>query len=139
MVAHEQQIDETRNIPDWTPHVCWHNFKETSRWPAVLQGSWIRPEDLHHYQELFPVIKLATRMHSRPRAVIEAYLERKYYGNLLDLFEPGFAPAFAPYILDNKRFPDDWFQRATSCGRNCDTCSYCAQVLEQVMIKMEEF
>ena len=105
MVAHEQEIDEVRNIPGWTPHVCWHNFKDPARWPAVLQGSWIRPEDLHHYKELFPVVKLATRMHSRPRAVVEAYIEEKYYGNLLDLFEPGFSPAFAPYVLDNPEFP----------------------------------
>lgn len=139
MVAHEQEIDEVRNIPGWTPHVCWHNFKDPARWPAVLQGSWIRPENLHHYKELFPVVKLATRMHSRPRAVVEAYIEEKYYGNLLDLFEPGFSPAFAPYVLDNQSFPKDWFEKTTTCGRSCDTCSYCAQVLEQIMVKIEDF
>ena len=79
MVAHEREIDEMRNIAGWTPHVCWHNFQDPSKWSAVLQGSWIRPEDLHQYEELFPVVKLATRMHAQPRAVIEAYLEGQYY------------------------------------------------------------
>jgi len=137
MVAHEAEIDETLNIENWTPHVCWHNLQDRANWPMLLQNTWIRPEDLHHYDDLFPVVKLATRMHARPRMVIHAYTSRKYAGNLLDLFEPGFGPALAPYVIDNTRFPADWFERSSGCQKTCHNCGYCAKVLEQVLVKAE--
>lgn len=138
MVAHEAEIDETLNIPGWTPHVCWNLYRDRAAWPAVLRASWIRPEDLHHYEGLFDVVKLATRMHARPRAVIAAYAQRRWRGNLLELFEPGFAPAFAPYILDNERFAPDWFDRTSTCARRCDSCDYCRRALETILVSMKQ-
>ncbi len=134
MVAHEQEIDETLNVTDWVAHTCWRYLQEPERRVCVLQNTWVRPEDLHHYEGLFPVVKLATRMHARPRMVIDAYVNRRFHGNLLDLMEPGFGPAFAPSIIDNTRFPDDWFERTSTCDRRCHACDYCAQVLEQVLV-----
>ncbi len=136
LVAHEQEVDETINMADWTPHACWNLLRDRSNWPVVLQATWVRPEDLHHYEDLFPVVKLATRMHARPRAVIHAYTQARYRGNLLDLFEPGYSPAFAPYIVDNDKFPEDWFERTANCGARCHRCGYCEQVLEQVLTDM---
>lgn len=135
LVAHEKEIDERRNIPNWTPHVCWNFLKDRTNWPVLLQNSWVRPEDLHHYQDLFPFVKLATRMHSRPRLVIQAFCEGRYRGNLLDLFEPGHGPALHPYIIDNERFPRDWFGRTTECDKQCERCTYCAGVLERTLVK----
>lgn len=134
LVAHEQEIDETVNIAEWTPYVCWHRFKDRANWPDVLRNTWIRPEDLHHYEGLFEVVKLATRQHARPRSVIRAYVERRWRGNLLDLMEPGFGPTFAPYVIDNDRFPDDWFATTSTCDRRCADCRYCEGVLEQVLV-----
>ncbi len=133
LVAHEQESSETQNIDDWIPHVCWRYFRDRAHWPAVLHNSWIRPEDLHHYEALFPVVKLATRMHARPRLVLQGYTARRHYGNLLDLFEPGFGPAFAPFFLDNTRFPTDWFARTSTCDRRCTQCDYCAGVLDGLL------
>ena len=138
MVSHETEIDETANIPGWTPHVCWNFLRDRSHWPAVLQNTWVRPEDLHHYDGLFPVVKLATRMHSRPQSVIRAYVEGRYSGNLLDLFEPGFSPAFHPEIIDNQKFPEDWFDRTSHCDKNCESCGYCASVLDKVLTRIED-
>jgi len=138
MVAHEREIDETVNIPDWTPHVCWNYLRDRAHWPAVLQNTWIRPEDLHHYDGLFDVVKLATRMHARPRAVLDAYTRRRCHGNLLDLFEPSFSPALAPHVIDSSRFPDDWFERTSTCGRTCHDCSYCRDVLDRVLVRADE-
>jgi hypothetical protein len=84
-------------------------------------------------------VKLATRMHARPELVIAAYVKRRYEGNLLDLCEPGYGPAFAPYIVDNARFPEDWFARTSTCHRQCHRCSYCAEVLESVLRHVETF
>lgn len=134
MVAHEAEIDECRNVTDWNAHTCWRFLQDPANRVCVLQNTWVRPEDLHHYEGLFEVVKLATRMHARPRAVIDAYVNRRFRGNLLDLMEPGFGPAFAPSVIDNTRFPEDWFARTSTCDRRCHACDYCAQVLERVLV-----
>ncbi|MBN1807711.1 MAG: hypothetical protein JW909_01500 [Planctomycetes bacterium] len=138
MVAHEREIDETANIEGWTPHVCWNLFRDRAKRVKVLQNSWVRPEDLHRYEGLFDVVKLATRMHSRPRTVMEAYTRGRYDGNLLDLLEPGFAPAFHPDIIDNTLFPKDWWEKTSSCDKRCHRCGYCEDVFRRVLVRMED-
>jgi len=137
LVAHEDEVDETVNIPGWTPHVCWAYLREPDNWPVILQSTWIRPEDLHHYDGLFDTVKLATRMSSRPRLIIQSYANRRFRGNLLDLFEPGFSPALAPSLIDNDKFPLDWFGRTSTCDRKCHRCTYCRDVLEQVITRID--
>ena len=134
MVAHEAQICETNNIKDFTPYVCWRALKDPKNWHMVLENTWVRPEDLHNYRELFDTVKLATRMHELPSMVIGAYARGYYYGNTLDLFEPGFGRAFAPYVIDNRAFPEDWFARTSSCKKNCHECGYCKNALEKVLV-----
>lgn len=135
LVAHDGKIAKTNNVSDWNPHLCWSLYQDRKNWPAVLQGSWVRPEDLHHYEGLVKVVKLATRMHTHPRLVVHAYANRRYDGNLLDLFEPGFGPVFAPYLIHNARFPADWFEKNSACHESdCDTCGYCRSVLEKVLV-----
>lgn len=139
LVAHERAIDEVEKIPGWNPHLCWEYLKDRDHWSSILKNTWIRPEDLAHYAELFPVVKLATRMHARPRMVLRAYVEGWFRGNLLNLFEPGFGPRLAPYIIDNRRFPEDWFARTTRCGRDCAGCSYCDDVLKRVLVHQDDY
>lgn len=137
LVAHEAEICEVNNLKDLNPYVCWRMLKKRENWPMLLQNTWIRPEDLHHYEDIFDTVKLATRMHSHPGMVIHAYTTGRHYGNLLDLFEPGFGRALAPYIVDNRSFPEDWFHRTTHCDHNCHECGYCASVLEKVLLNTE--
>lgn len=137
LVAHEAQIDEAIKIEGFRPHTCWNYLADPDHWPAVLQSTWLRPEDLHHYEELFPLVKLATRMHACPEAVLSAYTRRQWRGNLLDLFEPGYGPAFAPYLVDNEAFPEDWFTQTSTCDRQCHKCGYCAEVLGKVLRRGE--
>ena len=137
MVAHEAEICEVRNLEDFNPYVCWRTLKEREKWPTLLQNTWIRPEDLHHYEGLFDTVKLATRMHALPGLVIGAYVRGYHCGNTLDLFEPGLGPAISPYILDNMAFPKDWFERTSSCDKQCHKCGYCASVLEKVLVNTE--
>lgn len=136
LVAHEPDVAAADNIEDFLPYVCWNHLHDRSHWPAVLQATWVRPEDLHHYEGLFDGIKLATRLHQRPWIVMRAYIQQQYEGNLLDLLEPGHSPAFAPHVLDNSRFPDDWFDRTSACSRQCEQCDYCRGVLEQALVPL---
>ena len=69
-----------------------------------------------------------------PGMVIGAYARRKYSGNLLDLFEPGFGPAFAPYVIDGSRIPDDFWIHTTSCNKDCTKCVYFSKVLKESLV-----
>lgn len=137
MVAHESEICERSNLKDFNPYVCWRTLKNRDNWHYLLENTWIRPEDIHNYGEIFDTVKLATRMHSHPGLVIHAYTKGKYFGNLLDLFEPGFSKALVPYMIDNNAFPSDWFSRTTGCSRDCEACGYCRSTLEKVLFKVE--
>lgn len=138
MVAHDAEIDEMKNIPGWTPHVCWNLYRSRENFAEILKASWIRPEDIHHYDDIFPVVKLATRQHTHPRMVIGAYASRRFNGNLLDLLEPAFSSIFAPHYIDNSAFPADWFERSScNANGNCGNCDYCNQILEQVLKHVE--
>ncbi len=138
LVAHEAEVCEVANLKDFTPYVCWRALKNKENWVMLLQNTWIRPEDLNNYDELFDTVKLATRMHSLPGMVIDAYARRSFFGNTLDLFEPSFSRAVAPYAMVNNAFPDDWFTKTASCDKICHKCDYCKKVLNQVLIKVEE-
>lgn len=133
LVAHESQVCEIKNLDDFMPYACWHMLKDRKNLHMLLQNTWIRPEDIHHYDELFDTVKLATRMHSLPAMVIDAYVRRKFYGNTLDLFEPGFSRALAPFIINNSDFPENWFTTVCSCDKICHKCDYCKNVLNQVL------
>jgi len=138
LVAHEAEICEVENIKGFTPYVCWQALKNKENWHYLLQNTWIRPEDLHHYDGLFDTVKLATRMHALPGLVIDAYARRSFFGNTLDLFEPGFGRALAPYIIRNDAFPEDWFTKSSSCDKMCHRCGYCKEVLKKVLFRTEE-
>ncbi len=138
MVAHESEICEVDNIKDFTPYVCWRALKKRENWPMLLQNTWVRPEDLHHYDGLFDTVKLATRMHQFPGMVIDAYVRRIFYGNTLDLFEPGFGRALAPFVINNSSFPKDWFEKTSNCDKMCYRCRYCEDVLEKVLLNTEQ-
>jgi hypothetical protein len=112
-------------------HRCRDLFSDPANRVEFLKSSWIRPEDITKHAEIFKGgYKLATRKHDNPRLVIDAYVRGKFYGNLPDLMEPGFGPQWQPDIIDNSRFPEDWFERTNGCKRECGQCSYCRQVIE---------
>lgn len=134
LVAHNSGVEKQHNIKDFMPHACWNYLKNKDNWVSLLQNTWIRPEDIHHYEAYFHTIKLATRMHHLPGLVIDSYVRERYFGNFLDLCEPGFGPALAPYVIDNSKFPKDWFEKTSQCKKNCESCTYCSEVLDQVLV-----
>lgn len=99
----------------------------------ILKSTWVRPEDLSHYEGLIDVVKLATRQHSHPRMVLDAYISGRFHGNLLELLEPGFASQFFPRYIDNAAFPENWFEKTGDCLMGCTQCGYCEQVLASVL------
>ena len=137
LVAHEAEACEVANMKDFNPYVCWRMLKARENWHYLLENTWIRPEDIHHYEGIVDTMKLATRMHDRPDMVIGAYATGSFHGNLPDLFEPAFGRALMPYAILNDRFPADWFEKTTTCSKQCHNCGYCKSVLEKVLFKAE--
>lgn len=133
MVAHEQDISKQKNIK-FVPYMCWKYLEDKKNFVSVLQNTWIRPEDIDRYEGMVDTVKLATRAHQLPGMVIGAYARRMYSGNLLDLFEPGFGPAFVPYAIDSSKIPDDFWQKTVLCNKDCTKCSYCQKVLEEALV-----
>ncbi len=132
LVAHSTEALKQANVKGWSPHLCWTLYKDSANFVEFLKSTWIRPEDLYRYEGLVDVVKLATRQHANPGMVIGAYERGAFDGNLLDLFEPGFAPAFFPNFIDNTAFPKDWFDRTSHCARECTQCGYCEKILPTV-------
>ena len=131
LVAHE--IDQRQDGGTGrVPAPCWRYLEEErNRW-QILRNTWIRPEDIHHYDDFFPIVKLATRMHDNPRKVIASYASRNYNGNLLELMEPSYIPLFGDSIVDNKLFPSGWFETTSQCSSSCSSCKYCESVFQIV-------
>jgi len=136
-VAHEAGIMTKANIPWAGASGCRAFFAKPENRTAFLQNTWVRPEDIRNYVGLVDTVKLATRMHALPAMVVDAYAREDYSGNLADLFEPGHGPSFAPYVIDNDRFPSDWFERTTACDKRCHLCGYCESVKDAVFVNTE--
>jgi len=131
-VAHEGEIAENCNVMQRYPSHCWDFIAQEENQARILQNTWIRPEDVNYYSGVTGVMKLATRMHSDPRRVVEAYVRRGFDGNLLTLFEPSYVPVMGGLIVDNMKFPTSWIKKVTTCGHVCDTCEYCHKVWAKV-------
>ena len=117
------------------------NMYMKKQYEEILRSSWIRPEDLHFYEDEVDVIKLSTRTVPDPERIVRAYCERSYDGNLLRLLDPVYTFFFRPYILDNKRFPADWAESGIGgkCATSCTHCGRCTEVLSKVMVVDPEF
>lgn len=116
---------------------------------------WIRPEDLHYYEEIgINRFKIAGRNKKTEWLVnvVKAYSERKYEGNLLDIlsYVQGRATTSAlrkisasdnyeilmKVYMDNGKFPTNWLNyfKYNKCEeRSCEECKYCDMIEERVI------
>jgi hypothetical protein len=131
LCSHDEEIQSTINASDFPVSLCGDFYGKHEHFPSLLKNTWIRPEDLHHYEDLFPSVKLATRTSLNPQRIIEAYITESFEGNLLELFEPNHALLLFPLIIKNKMFPNDWFEKTTTCKNLCHQCTYCEEVFQQ--------
>lgn len=141
LVAHEVEVSQKDNAFSQHPSPCWdymHAHGCVDATATFLRSSWIRPEDVKHYEGYFSEMKLATRMHSNPRRVVMAYARGKFKGNMFDLTEPSFSRRFSAHILDATKFPEDWFEHTSSCGHMCESCNYCSKVAKNILVEKIE-
>lgn len=99
LVAHEQEISQKDNAYQFGG-ICREYLKDPAHHRSLIEDTnFIRPEDVEKYEPYFAAMKLATRVHRCPAAVLESYVKGHFAGNLLDLLEP--AHSIYPYVLEN--------------------------------------
>jgi collagenase-like PrtC family protease len=108
---------------------CMRTLREEPS--RLFKSPFIRPEDLDFYEPYVDVLKLCGRTPgvSFLMRVVEAYLHRKYSGNLLDLMDAMDGTAQWLHV-SNHLLPADLLKRLLSCSRDCSACSYCRQLIE---------
>ena len=119
---------------DFSVFRCRTNYARRN-WEDFIRATWIRPEDVPAFEPYVDVVKIATRRHRFPVKVLNAYASYSYDGNLLDLMDPVHSDLFAPRVIDNKSFPEDFASTVAACANanDCRHCGRCAAVLERVM------
>lgn len=139
LIAHKvgETADDSVNTRFSAPcHAYLHGLGAQKGITNFLRSNFIRPEEVHLYEPYFDEMKLATRMHARPRMVLAAYCREKFRGNLLDLTEPSYSSLFKGHVLDNTLISPAWVQAAYACEKNCDVCTACDTAVKAALCKM---
>ena len=102
LVSHESDIAKMDNGFEFSG-VCREFLSKKENLKRIFDcTNFIRPEDIHLYEGLFPSMKLATRVNANPIRVLDSYLKHeRHLGSVFDLCEPNHSGLLRPYILDN--------------------------------------
>ncbi len=136
LVAHENESSTKDNAYVFSGICHEYVANPQKRASLIRDTSFVRPEDLHLYDEYFDGVKLATRVHSNPCSVLSAYINGKFYGGITDLLEPSHSGIILPQIIDNRKFPGDFAKTVMNCNKNCSECGYCDKVYENVLSEL---
>ena len=104
----------------------------------ILKSCWIRPEDTRKYGEISSYFKLVGRTSSKTMLIrsIEAYMRESWDGDLLELMAGNLYSLGMSHLmhLDNKSLDQiGFFDRITSCDKECSECDYCSAVVGRLM------
>lgn len=137
LVSHEREIAEMDNAYLFEGQCFLYLKSEENRENWLKITNFIRPEDVALYEEYFDGLKLATRMNSNPRKIINAYCKASYSGAVSDLLEPNHSGLFYPFVAENKRLPEDFAKTVLNCNKNCNSCNYCKNALKNSLITLD--
>ena len=136
LVAHEAEISAMDNGYQFRG-VCWDFLSNSNNFYKWLQSTnFIRPEDIGLYEDIVPAVKLATRVNSSPSRVLEAYVKNRYRGSVMELLEPNHSGLFYPQYIDNSKFREDFASNVLNCDKQCEKCTFCAEVMKRSCIKL---
>ncbi len=138
LVAHHGEIAEMDNAYDFQG-VCWDYLRDLVHLDEYLRiTNFIRPEDIHLYEEWFDCVKLATRASAHPERTLRAYIRGQYIGSVMNLLEPDHSGGVLPLLVENSAIPAEFAGTVGNCQKNCESCDYCRRVLRSALIQMEE-
>ncbi len=113
---------------------CQRHFQENPQ--RILASPFIRPEDVHRYEETADLIKLCGRTLGPAflEKVVHAYAQGKYEGNMLELLDASHWLSQC-YHLANEDFPEEFFTRLSACDLDCHSCDYCTTLFQRIAQK----
>ena len=110
---------------------CATNYAR-GNYEEFLRSTWIRPEDLSRYEPYVDYVKVATRRHPDPVAILKAYATYSHEGDLAQLMDP--VPKL-PKIFDNKAFDRaPLWPEVRDCphAADCRHCGKCTALMADV-------
>lgn len=119
---------------NFSTFLCRTNY-ERGNYADFLRANWLRPEELPEYERYADVVKLATRRHANPEAVIRAYATYSYDGDLTKITDPFFDFAFP---IDNATLgASALWPKVRNCPdtHDCKRCGKCDMLLEELKTK----
>jgi collagenase-like PrtC family protease len=121
-------------------HTSFCNFYKLNFPWEILSQDWIRPEDLHRYENIgIKYLKIAGRATSTSWIikVANAYIAQSYDGNLQDLITSYYP--FTDKMQNENPLPpipnkslDLIMENLYSCGHKCSGCSFCKAQYESL-------
>jgi hypothetical protein len=134
LVAHQHEIDANSMA---FHGLCTQFMQKNDHAENILaKSNFIRPEDVAAYEDLCDGMKLATRTNFNPMAIVHAYFNGRFHGNLLDLTEPAHSALFPGQIIASKLIPDDYTEFRLNCNKICENCNYCKDVQKKATITL---
>ncbi len=129
----ERRVHSNTDYDDFNLNKLYGCQKSNRENPAnILRSPFIRPEDLHHVEPYADIIKLAgkTLGVGRMKSICQAYFNRHYNGNLLDLLDAMQIVSKDVYI-PNSKLPGNFYETISSCSKNCRACGKCENEFSQ--------
>ena len=132
LVAHQHEIGDGAIS---FHGMCTQFLQKADNVKNILgKSNFIRPEDIHYYEDLCDGMKLATRTNFNPLQIVHAYFNGKFNGNLLDLTEPAHSALLSGAIVANNRIPAEYAEHRFRCGNRCEACDFCREIQEKATI-----
>ena len=138
LVAHETEVMKQDNGVTFKTACSEFLKKGDNKRRFFCVTNFIRPEDVHLYEEYFDCLKLATRVSKFPERTVKAFINGSYRGLITDLLEPDNAFAMYPYVLENRLIPQDFGVVTGNCNKNCNECGYCEKAFDKCAILLKE-
>ena len=136
LVSHETDIAKMDNAYKFQG-IC-KNHLAKDKLSILKNTNFVRPEDIHLYEEYFVAAKIATRVSKNPINTLKAYINRKYNGAVTDLLEPNHSGIFYPQIVANDKLPQNFGKYVATCSKNCEQCDFCKNALNTATITLED-
>ncbi len=141
----------TKNTNDAPFCSSYCKLKKFSNLKEHIKSPWIRPEDIHTYNELgISLFKLDGRdsESNYMLEVIEAYLNQRFEGNFLHLLKRHYPSNMEDIIsefdeslwqigIDNRNldgFIDDLVDKKKICDANCDLRKHCDNYIQHIIV-----
>ena len=136
LVSHESESAEMDNAYVFEGQCKIFFKKRENRENWLKYMTFIRPEDVSVYENLFDGLKLATRVNSDPERIIRSYIKGSYSGAVTSILEPDHTAMFYPRIIENKKISQEFLNTVLFCDKKCHKCNYCNEIQKNATITL---